>query len=156
MNEKKQTTTATIIIRLNGDETTATLIRDEFPTQTIRRTCARRNPADTYDAYEGARIALDRLYGKDPFPKEPVPEKPFVPSFQEGDLVRTRNDDVFVPGCRNRLARVRRVTRIEGTYPIVRYSLDVIRRGDDTVVQDCCEAEGSPAPMTLVFSGGKR
>lgn len=67
--KQKPPETATILIRLNGDETTATLIRDEFPTQTIRRTCARRNPADTYNAYEGARIALARLYGKEPFPK---------------------------------------------------------------------------------------
>lgn len=68
--KKKSTDTATILIRLNGDETTATLIQDEFPTRMIRRTVARRNPTDIYSAYEGARIALARLYDKEPFPKQ--------------------------------------------------------------------------------------
>lgn len=84
--KQKMPNEATILIRLNGDETTATLIRDEFPTQTIRRTCARRNPADTYSAYEGARIALSRLYGKEPFPRsKPLPELTEKVRFKVGD-----------------------------------------------------------------------
>ena len=64
MNKKKYPTPATIVIRLNGDETTATLMGDEFRTG-ITWTIAKRNPKDEYDAYIGARVALDRLFDKD-------------------------------------------------------------------------------------------
>lgn len=64
MNKKKYPTPATIVIRLNGDETTATLMGDEFRTR-ITRTIAKRSPKDEYDAYIGARVALDRLFDKD-------------------------------------------------------------------------------------------
>lgn len=66
MNKKQYPIPATIVIRLNGDETTATLMGDEFRTR-ITRSLAKRNPKDEYDAYIGARVALDRLFGKDFF-----------------------------------------------------------------------------------------
>ena len=63
MNKKQYPIPATIVIRLNGDETTATIMGDEFRTR-ITRSLAKRNPKDEYDAYIGARVALDRLFGK--------------------------------------------------------------------------------------------
>ena len=99
MNKKKYPIPATIVIRLNGDETTATLMGDEFRTR-ITRTIAKRSPKDEYDAYIGARVALDRLFDKDFFEEhqetdEPKkanePEKTRSPKFQVGDIVRVAN-----------------------------------------------------------------
>ena len=103
MNKKKYPIPATIVIRLNGDETTATIMGDEFRTR-ITRTLAKRNPKDEYDAYIGARVALDRLFDKDgmfadKMPEEtkkaPEPEKTEAPKeeteFQVGDIVRVTN-----------------------------------------------------------------
>ena len=98
MNKKKYPIPATIVIRLNGDETTATLMDDEFRTR-ITRALAKRNPKDEYDAYIGARVALDRLFDKDFFEeyqeddapkKEDIPE----PKFQVGDIVRVTNSSI--------------------------------------------------------------
>ena len=77
MDKKQYPIPATIVIRLNGDETTATLMGDEFRTR-ITRTIAKRNPKDEYDAYIGARVALDRLFDKEFFGEhlvEATPEK---------------------------------------------------------------------------------
>ena len=63
MNKKEKPTGLTIVIRLNGDGTTAALIGDDFRT-CITRTVAKRNPKDEYDAYIGSRVALDRLFCK--------------------------------------------------------------------------------------------
>lgn len=106
MNKKKYPTPATIVIRLNGDETTATLMGDEFRTG-ITRTIAKRNPKDEYDAYIGARVALDRLFDKDDMfadkmpkktKKAPEPEKTEAPKeeteFQVGDIVRVTNSSM--------------------------------------------------------------
>ena len=103
MNKKEKPTGSTIVIRLNGDETTATLMGDEFRTG-ITRTLAKRNPKDEYDAYIGARVALDRLFDKDDTfadkmtketKKAPEPEKTETPKeeteFQVGDIVRVTN-----------------------------------------------------------------
>lgn len=90
MSKKKHLAYATIVIRLNGDETTATLMGDEFRTA-ITRTIANRNPKDEYDAYIGARVALDRLFDKDASRvfDNPPPVKPSnpTPKWQVGDLV---------------------------------------------------------------------
>ena len=48
MNKKKYPAPATIVIRLNGDETTATIMGDEFRTR-ITRSLAKRSPKDEYD-----------------------------------------------------------------------------------------------------------
>ena len=100
MSKKKEKPTgSTIVIRLNGDETTATILSDEFKTR-ITQTIAYRNPKDEYDAYIGARVALDRLFDKDFFEEhqetdEPKkanePEKTRSPKFQVGDIVRVTN-----------------------------------------------------------------
>ena len=99
MNKKQYPIPATIVIRLNGDETTATIVGDEFRTR-ITRTLAKRNPKDEYDAYIGARVALDRLFDKEFFGEhlvEAAPEKADAtektnePKFQVGDIVRITN-----------------------------------------------------------------
>ena len=94
MSKKKYPIPATIVIRLNGDETTATLMGDEFRTR-ITRTIAKRNPKDEYDAYIGARMALDRLFDKDDMFAGKMPEKTEAPKeeteFQVGDIVRVTN-----------------------------------------------------------------
>ena len=107
MNKKEKPTGLTIVIRLNGDETTATILSDEFDAG-ITRTVAHRNPKDEYDDYIGARVALDRLFDKDFFEehqeddalkKDKAPEKTQAPKksagpapkFQVGDIVRVTN-----------------------------------------------------------------
>ena len=97
MNKKKYPIPATIVIRLNGDETIATIMGDEFCTR-FTRTLAKRNPKDEYDAYIGARVALDRLFDKDYaslFEENEVaaPKKSAgpAPEFQVGDIVRVTN-----------------------------------------------------------------
>ena len=97
MNKTKHPTHATIVIRLNGDETTLAYLPDE-PGQITRHTFAKRNPKDEYDAYIGARVALDRLFGKysaSLFEKTEVaaPKKSAgpAPKFQVGDIVRVTN-----------------------------------------------------------------
>lgn len=94
MSEKmKAASNATILIRLKGDETTATLIQDKFPGERISRARAKRNPDDAYNAYEGARIALARLFEEDPLPKENEPKKPV--RFKAGDQARV-SDHTFL------------------------------------------------------------
>ena len=103
MDKKKYPIPATIVIRLNGDETTATIMGDEFRTR-ITRTLAKRNPKDEYDAYIGARVALDRLFDKEFFGEhlvEAAPEKADATEktespkeeteFRVGDIVRVTN-----------------------------------------------------------------
>ena len=103
MNKKKYPIPATIVIRLNGDETTATILGDEFDAG-ITRTVAYRNPKDEYDAYIGARVALDRLFDKDDMFADKMPEETKKASepvkteapeeeteFQVGDIVRVTN-----------------------------------------------------------------
>ena len=106
MNKKEKPTGSTIVIRLNGDETTATIMGDEFHTR-ITRTLAKRNPKDEYDAYIGARVALDRLFDKEFFGEhlvEAAPEKAAATEkteateeeteFQVGDIVRVTNSTI--------------------------------------------------------------
>ena len=103
MNKKEKPTGLTIVIRLNGDETTATILSDEFDAG-ITRTVAHRNPKDEYDDYIGSRVALDRLFDKDFFEEhlvEAAPEKADATEkteateeeteFQVGDIVRVTN-----------------------------------------------------------------
>ena len=107
MNKKKYPIPTTILIRLNGDLTTAVYLPDYDPGDGIqfgRGSTARRNPADKYDAYIGARVALDRLFDKDDMFADKMPEetkKAPEPvkteateeetEFQVGDIVRVTN-----------------------------------------------------------------
>lgn len=109
--------TRSIIIQLKGDVTYATMLSGYDGELVARHACARRNPKDEYNRYEGARIALARVLGVDPFPEteiENVENKvvitPIKPKkdpyfFEVGDQVRTRKCP-FVSFCRNRPAVV--------------------------------------------------
>lgn len=63
-----------IVITSDGVTTTATR---RFGKAILASATARCNPGDTYDFDEGARIAFERLQGRDPFPEAPErTEKP--------------------------------------------------------------------------------
>lgn len=52
---------------------------------------ARCHPNDTFDFYEGARIALARAFGKNPFPKTDDAEKP------SGEKAEEKTDVIYHP-----------------------------------------------------------
>lgn len=114
MNKKKYPIPATIVIRLNGDETTATIMGDEFRTR-ITRSLAKRNPKDEYDAYIGARVALDRLFDKEFFGEHQEDDEPKKakeepkPRWKTGDKVVAVN----APILRAFLGMVGTVTAVE-------------------------------------------
>ena len=106
MNKKKYPAPGgdLIIIRLNGDETVASILDCDFGIGCTGQAIAKRNPKDEYDAYIGARVALDRLFGKDDMFADKMPEetkKAPEPvkteaqeeetEFQVGDIVRVTN-----------------------------------------------------------------
>lgn len=103
-----------IIIQLKGDVTYATMLSGYDGELVARHACARRNPKDEYNRYEGARIALARVLGVDPFPEQKdghivndymnvkgtfckAPEKPKKDPnvFKVGDRVRIRANGNF-------------------------------------------------------------
>lgn len=107
-----------VLITFHGDTTHATMLTGYNHDTRTKSACAKRNPADAYDAYIGAKLALDRLFGKEPaadYTKpEPKPKKeePKCP-FKIGDLVLTR-EMPFSSDCRNRPAKVVAVTPCSG------------------------------------------
>jgi len=114
-----------IIIQLKGDVTYATMLSGYDGELIARHACARRNPKDAYNRYEGARIALARVLGVDPFPEQKdasmtcggtfckAPEKPKKDPnvFKVGDRVRTKGSP-FTPSCQNRPGVVARVDEL--------------------------------------------
>ena len=76
-----------ILITFEGDTTRATLLTGYRGDTRVKTAFAKRNRADAYDAFEGARIALTRLFGRDPFPVDDEPK------FSEGDIVRLKYTD---------------------------------------------------------------
>lgn len=88
MNEKNQT----IVIRIAGDETIATRIPTGWPGDAMTRARTTRHPDDAFDAYIAARVALDRLFGRDDEQvfRERVGEKtskPETPQWKVGDWI---------------------------------------------------------------------
>lgn len=125
---------------------------------------AKCHPNDTFDFYEGARIALARAFGKNPFPKTDDAEKPsgekaeektdviyhpkpMEPSFQVGDIVRT-GDLPFAPDCLNQTAKV---IRRRCYHESISYDLSVIRADGTSALQCCSEYRDRPAPLTLLW-----
>ena len=72
-----------ILISFEGNVTRATLIDGD----TVSTATAKWNPADLYSSYEGARIALARLFGVEPFEVDDEPQ------FNPGDIVRLTVSD---------------------------------------------------------------
>ena len=114
MDKKKYPIPATIVIRLNGDETMLAYLPDN-PGQITRHTFAKRNPKDEYDAYIGARVALDRLFDKAIFeehPEDDAPEKDKEeprPRWKTGDKVIAVN----APILKNFFGQVGTVTGVK-------------------------------------------
>lgn len=67
-----------IVITTDGKTTTATMREGKKVLKTAEAKC---NADDTFDFAEGARIAFERLQGRDPFPEEKKPE------FYDGKVV---------------------------------------------------------------------
>lgn len=114
--------TRDIIISFVGDATYATERTVDETGIHFRTAEARKSPDDKYDAHEGARVALARLYGVEPFPgkKEKAAktqsekrEKTAEREWKVGDLVRTKDSLIFPPQNRNRAGVV--VKRLEKT-----------------------------------------
>lgn len=96
------------IVCHDGKTTTAGMV-DEA-TETYRMSGARLHPHDRYDTYEGARIALARLFGKEPFEEMAAEEQIRKPKYKKGQIVEAiktvygkyRSGDlgsVLDPGC---------------------------------------------------------
>lgn len=138
MGKKQYPIPATIVIRLNGDETTATLMGDAFTTR-ITRTLAKRNPKDEYDAYIGARVALDRLFDKDDMfaDKEPEEPKKEEPKFQVGDIVRVTGANF--PFGRYKNGDVAVVTIVSpGKFPLFRTTYGIKVRSKERKGSEGC------------------
>ena len=74
MSRLSRTPCKSVLITFHGDTTHATLLTGYDHDTRTRSAWAKRNDGDNYDAYEGARVALARLFGRDPFPEVPAPE----------------------------------------------------------------------------------
>ena len=70
LHEKKKY--PVIVITTDGKTTTATMRKGKKVLNTATATCSDK---DTFDFAEGARIAFERLQGRDPFPEEKKPER---------------------------------------------------------------------------------
>lgn len=71
-----------IVITSDGVTTTATR---RFGKAILASATARCNPGDTFDFDEGARIAFERLCGRDPFPERP--ESTATPEAYNGRMI---------------------------------------------------------------------
>lgn len=82
MSKRSRVPCKSVLITFHGDTTHATQLTGYDHDTRTKSACAKRNPTDEYSAYEGARIALARLFGVDPFPEQEsvaAPEKPATP-----------------------------------------------------------------------------
>lgn len=71
-----------IVITSDGVTTTATRRIGKAIDATATAKC---NPGDTFDFEEGARIAFERLCGRNPFPEKP--ERPTIPEAYNGRMI---------------------------------------------------------------------
>lgn len=168
MSKKKPTTplplTGVITITTDGRSTLAMKATHRGEDIEVSTGMANCRPGDVYSEYEGARIALARLYDLDPFPQEdkpqedkpqeaPIPEapKPFTPSFQVGDIVRlTEKENFFHPSCRGKVGKVIRASETP-VLPGAMYFLAVNLKSGDVRHQYCTEWPNDPAPLELLF-----
>ena len=82
MSKRSRVPCKSVLITFHGDTTHATQLTGYDHDTRTKSACAKRNPTDEYNAYEGARIALARLFGVNPFPEQEnaaTPEKPATP-----------------------------------------------------------------------------
>ena len=163
MSKKKPTPplplTGVITITTDGRSTLAMKATHRGEDIEVSTGMANCRPGDVYSEYEGARIALARLYGLDPFPQEakpqeaPIPEapKPFTPSFQVGDIVRlSETENFFHPSCRGKVGKVIRASETPAL-PGATYFLAVNLKPGEVRHQYCTEWPNDPAPLDLVY-----
>lgn len=82
-----------IVITSDGVTTTARLKDGKT---TVKEDVSKCADSDTFDQYEGARIALARLFGKDPFQQLDGPVYREVDRYAKvGEFVRCKSDDRF-------------------------------------------------------------
>ena len=94
-----------IHISFEGNTTRATLLTDYHGDTRTKTAFAKYNPDDAkagrpYSEYEGARIAICRLFGVEPFPKDPEPQ------FNVGDLVEVKINSAARGLDKNSVAKV--------------------------------------------------
>lgn len=70
MSKRSRVPCKSVLITFHGDTTHATQLTGYDHDTRTKSACAKRNPTDEYNAYEGARIALARLFGVNPFPEQ--------------------------------------------------------------------------------------
>lgn len=75
-----------VLITFSGDVTHAVKLSNYDDGSTALGATAKRSPDDKYSEYEGARVALARLYGVDPYPKE-----------KADPLAKFKTDPLFKP-----------------------------------------------------------
>lgn len=78
----KRTPQPVIVITSDGVTTTAT---KRLGKKILASATAKCGPRDTFDFDEGARIAFERLCGRDPFPEKP--ERPTIPEAYNGRMI---------------------------------------------------------------------
>ena len=94
MSKRSRTPCKSVLITFHGDTTHATQLTGYDHDTRTKSAWAKRNQTDEYDAYEGARIALARLFGVDPFPEQNLPRVPVAfevsttvtPIYEEGTV----------------------------------------------------------------------
>ena len=89
MSLLSRTPCKSVLITFHGDTTHATLLTGYDHDTRTRSAWANRKPEDDYDTYEGARVALAHLFGRDPFPEAPVPEAPQAKRIKEFKVTTT-------------------------------------------------------------------
>ena len=94
-----------IRISFEGNTTRATMLTDYHGDTYTKTAFAKYNPVDAkqgfpYSEFEGARIALARLFGLEPFTKDDEPQ------FKEGDIVRLNVSDERRSMVKNALCKV--------------------------------------------------
>lgn len=94
-----------IVIYRDGNKTVA------FDKSNGKKAIARCHPDDKYDMYEGARIALDRLSGREPF--EPVQ------GLYNGKVVFTQPADGFTKGRIYEIVDGKIVNDMNNMYPVI-------------------------------------
>lgn len=146
MKQKSRTPCKSILITFHGNTTHATLLTGYDHDTRTKSAWAKCNPDDEYDAYTGAKLALDRLFGKEapgnhlrPEPKKTVAPENECP-FKVGDLVLTRGTP-FCKECRSCPAKVTEVyAHSDGGWEVV---LDVkTARGE--YIRQCTDPKLHP------------
>lgn len=78
------------IVCHDGKTTTAGMVDEKSKTYITAK--SRLHPNDKYDAYEGVRIALARLFDKEPFEERAVAEPVRKPKYKKGQIVEAVKD----------------------------------------------------------------